>query len=307
MSSLTGSRKIAGFFMHNFKKIGGKMKNLLNKEEREAINKLIEFHGGAESIEKEIKLAGERQNRLEKLKQLDNGKWYSIFCKAEELAALGGFTGKAVGEIDDRLGRGTTQVSGFQGADALLSFLQNLTDNCNKETCIIPSELISVVGLSDEYVYEGDLLATLAIAEDILGVKRFCTSSLVGTPQQEARFKALERITGLSFLRTKIDEKYSAVNLVNQGTPFGNLCGIECSNDNHIIYLDGIIRAAKETGATFFLNPSWNTIVAGCYLGTLIPSIKFKVSCFLASQSTLHSIFLQKLLTSFCYQMELLQ
>ena len=73
--------------------------------------------------------------------------------------------------------------------------------------------------------------------------------------------------------------------LQNQGTFFGNFGGIEVANDNHLIYLDGITRAAKTTGANFFLNPSWSTIIAVCYYGRDIPNLYIKVSMLLSTQN----------------------
>ncbi|MCK4301917.1 MAG: hypothetical protein KAW91_04050, partial [candidate division Zixibacteria bacterium] len=44
-------------------------------------------------------------------------------------------------------------------------------------------------------------------------------------------------------------------------------------------------RAALETGANFFLNPSWSTIVAACYFGRMIPEVSFKISMLLSTQN----------------------
>jgi hypothetical protein len=72
---------------------------------------------------------------------------------------------------------------------------------------------------------------------------------------------------------------------MNQGTFFGNFGGIEVANDNHLIYLDGITRAAKTTGANFFLNPSWSSIVAVCYYARDIPNLHIKIYMLLSTQN----------------------
>ena len=63
------------------------------------------------------------------------------------------------------------------------------------------------------------------------------------------------------------------------GTAFGNLGGVEVANDNHLVYLDGVTRAAMETGGDFFLNPVWSTIIAACYYGRDIPNLSSRSRC----------------------------
>jgi hypothetical protein len=73
----------------------------------------------------------------------------------------------------------------------------------------------------------------------------------------------------------------------NMGTAFGNLGGVEVGNNNHLVYLDGITRAALETGGNFYLNPSWSTIVAACYYAREIPNLSFKISMLLSTQNAI--------------------
>jgi hypothetical protein len=79
----------------------------------------------------------------------------------------------------------------------------------------------------------------------------------------------------------------SQIILKNMGTAYGNLGGVEVGNNNHLIYLDGITRAALTTGANFFLNPSWSTIVAACYYAREIPNLSFKISMLLSTQNVI--------------------
>jgi hypothetical protein len=150
---------------------------------------------------------------------------------------------------------------------------------------LIPAEMISVVALTEEYVYHGNLMATLAMAENIIGVDWFCTTNLVGTPLPVNRFQDVQKATGVKFDTEPAGDGLAKLILMNQGTFFGNFGGIEVANDNHLIYLDGITRAAKTTGANFFLNPSWSSIVAVCYYGRDIPNLHIKISMLLSTQN----------------------
>jgi hypothetical protein len=176
----------------------------------------------------------------------------------------------------------TTQVSGFQGARPTFDCLRRLTEDGN---VLFPTEMISVVGLTETYVYGGDLLATLAMAENILGASKFCSTNLLGTPLPEERFSRIEKVTGEKFERKDLGQGLSQIILKNMGTAYGNLGGVEVGNNNHLVYLDGITRAALETGGNFYLNPSWSTIVAACYYAREIPNLSFKISMLLSTQN----------------------
>ena len=150
-----------------------------------------------------------------------------------------------------------------------------------------PAEMISVVALSDYYVYSGDLMATLAMTENLMQTSKFCSTNLIGIPHPETRFAELEKVTGKTFDRADMGDGLSALILKNQGTFFGNFGGIEVADDNHLFYLDGVLRTAKENGADFFLNPSWSSIIAACYMARNIPALNFKVSMLLATQNAM--------------------
>jgi hypothetical protein len=91
----------------------------------------------------------------------------------------------------------------------------------------------------------------------------------------------------------------SQIILKNMGTAFGNLGGVEIGDNNHLVYLDGILRAAMETGNNFFLNPSWSTIVAACYFGRQLPSISFKISMLLSTQNAIQFRMLMNIFKEF--------
>jgi len=130
------------------------------------------------------------------------------------------------------------------------------------------------------------------------GIK-FCSTNLIGIPQPKARFNKLEEITGKKFEVAEVDTENAAIILKNQGTFFGNFGGIECSNDNHLVYLDGVTRTALATGADFFLNPSWSSIIAACYYGRDIPNLYFKISMLLSTQTVMHFRMLLNIMKSY--------
>jgi hypothetical protein len=165
--------------------------------------------------------------------------------------------------------------------------MKRVVETAETDPCYVPVEMISVVPLTDEYVYSGDLMATLAMTENIMGTSKYCSTNLIGIPQPEARFNKLEEVTGEKFERYTVDAENSALTLKNQGTFFGNFGGIEVANSNHLVYLDGVTRTALETGGDFYLNPSWSSIVAACYYAKDIPNLTFKVSMLLSTQTTM--------------------
>ena len=71
------------------------------------------------------------------------------------------------------------------------------------------------------------------------------------------------------------------------------------ANDNHLVYLDGVIRAAMETGNDFFLNPSWSSIVAACYFAREIPNLRFKISMLLSTQNLMQFRMLLNIMSAY--------
>lgn len=257
---------------------------LLTDSDLKAMDALRDSYGGAKEINRKIeamrdyeqrkKIAAEKGfgERLEKAEE-----YVKDFAKVEDFIEKNNITVTKKGIC-------TTQVSGFQGASPTFDCLRRVAEN---KDVLFPTEMISVVGLTENCVYGGDLLATLAMAENILGTSKFCTTNLLGTPLPEERFKRIEKITGEKFERKDIGGGLSQIILKNMGTAYGNLGGVEVGNNNHLVYLDGITRAALETGANFFLNPSWSTIVAACYYAREIPNLTFKISMLLSTQNTI--------------------
>ena len=155
------------------------------------------------------------------------------------------------------------------------------------------------MALTERYVYSGDLMATLAMAENIMQASKFCSTNLIGTPLPATRFQTLEEVTGKSFDTADIGGGIAQIILKNMGTAFGNLGGVEVANDNHLIYIDGVTRAAMETGNDFFLNPSWSSIIAACYFGRDIPNLHFKVSMLLSTQNLMQFRLLMNIMSEY--------
>ena len=257
---------------------------LLSDTDMKAIDALIDAYGGHKAINDRIEKMMDYQTRKKIAgdkgfgEMLEKAEGYvTEFPKVEDFISQEGIK-------TDKEGVCITQVSGFQGAYVTVDCLRRLAENRN---VLFPTEMISVVALTDHYIHSGDLLTTLAMAENILGASKFCSTNLVSTPLPEERFAKVEKITGEKFDRKDIGDGISQLILKNMGTPFGNLGGVEVGNNNHLVYLDGVIRASLETGANFFLNPSWSTIVAACYYARKIPAISFKISMLLSTQNNI--------------------
>jgi len=261
--------------------------DLLSKSDMQAIDALQNYHGGAEEISNTIKEMKKLETRKKILAQKGFGpmiedaeKLVKEFPKVPEFEKQHGIS------YDSAFGEGTAQVSGWQGAKVTHHAMKRIAaSKGSNEPCFVPSEFISVVALTDNYIYNGDLMATLAMSENIMKASKFCNTNLIGIPMPEKRFLEIEKVTGKKFERMDQGNELSGLILKNQGTFFGNFGGIEVANDNHLVYLDGITRTALATGADFFLNPSWSTIVAICYYGRKIPNLHIKISMLLATQN----------------------
>ncbi len=259
----------------------------LSDADIKAIDALKEYHGGTNEISKTIEKMRNFETRKKILAEKGFGK---MIEEAEEFVKkfpkVGDFEKEINASYNDNYGIATSQVSGFQGAKVTHHCMKRIAESAStSEPCFAPAEMISVVALTDNYVYNGDLMATLTMAENIMKTSKFCSTNLIGIPQPEKRFKELENVTGKTFDRQPLEDGMSQIILKNQGTPFGNFGGIEVADDNHLVYLDGITRTALANGADFFLNPSWSSIIAACYFAQDIPNLRFKISMLLATQN----------------------
>jgi hypothetical protein len=260
---------------------------LLSRSDLNAIDALKEHYGGAQKISETLR----EQRRLETRKRVLEEKGFGdLIADAERLVErfpkIEDFEKETSPTYRDDFGVATAQVSGFQGAAVTHRSMQRMAESADSDQpCWVPSEFISVVALTENYLYSGDLMATLTMAENIMGASKFCSTNLIGNPMPASRFAELEKMTGKTFETCDLGDGMAQIILKNMGTAFGNLGGVEVANDNHLVYLDGITRAALETGSDFFLNPSWSSIIAACYYGHDIPNLQFKVSMLLSTQN----------------------
>jgi len=261
--------------------------SLLSDSDLAAIDALKRHYGGAASIGKTIRARRDYETRKAVLAEKGFGE---MIESAERLVTqfpkVSEFEKEIGASYSSSFGVATSQVSGFQGARVTHRAMRRIVESGDTdEPCWTPSEMISVVALTDTYVYSGDLMATLCMAENIMKASKFCSTNLIGIPMPAERFRELEAVTGRTFETTDLGDGMSQIILKNMGTAFGNLGGVEVANDNHLVYLDGVTRAALETGGDFYLNPSWSSIIAACYFGRDIPNLQFKVSMLLATQN----------------------
>jgi hypothetical protein len=273
---------------------------LLSNKDMKAIDALVAYHGGADEINKTIKKMRDFETRKKVLTEKGFGK---MIDEAEQLVKqfpkVTDFEKEIKPVYNPAYGIATSQVSGFQGAYVTHHYMKKVVETAKTDPVFTPAEMISVVALSDYYIYSGDLMATLAMTENIMKTSKFCSTNLIGIPHPETRFVELEKVTGVTFDRADMGKGLSAIILKNQGTAFGNFGGIEIADDNHLLYLDGVIRAAKENGADFFLNPSWSTIIAACYMARNIPNLTFKVSMLLSTQNAMQFRMLMNIINEY--------
>ena len=215
--------------------------DLLTSRDMKAIDALIADFGGPAAVNDRIvrmrdygtrkKIAGDKGfgEMLEKAEAYTRS-----FAKLEDFIEKESITASKEGVC-------TTQVSGFQGSHVTFDCIRRVAENGD---VLFPTEMISVVALTDHYVHSGDLLATLAMGENILGASKFCSTGLLSTPWPEHRFERVEKITGEKFDRRDLGDGLSQIILKNMGTAFGNLGGVEVADNNHLVYLDAISRAA---------------------------------------------------------------
>ncbi|TEU06423.1 MAG: hypothetical protein E3I52_04560 [Candidatus Aminicenantes bacterium] len=257
---------------------------LLSDKDLKAMDALLDSYGGAKEISEKIESMRDYETRKRIAGEKEFGEmlekavgYTKNFAKVEDFVEKNGIAVTKPGIC-------ITQVSGFQAARPTFDCLKRIAENGG---VLFPTEMISVVALTENYVYSGDLLSTLTMAENILGASKFCSTNLIGTPLPEERFARVEKVTGEKFERKDVGNGLSQIILKNMGTAFGNFGGVEVGNNNHLVYLDGITRAALATGANFFLNPSWSTIVAACYYAREIPNLSFKISMLLSTQNAI--------------------
>ena len=134
--------------------------DLLSPRDLKAMDALRDSYGGGKEIAARI----EALRGYEARKKAAAAKgWGETLDKAEAYARRSAkvedFNEKH-GLCVTKAGVCTTQVSGFQGAYVTLDCIRRMSENGG---VLFPAEMISVVPMTETYVYGGDLLATLAM------------------------------------------------------------------------------------------------------------------------------------------------
>jgi len=270
--------------------------DFLSKKDMDQMDALKDAYGGAAKISKTISEIRDYKKRKAVAKEKGFGDMLEQAERyAKKFAKIEDFIESENIEVK-KPGVATTQVSGWQGAPITLHGMKRIAED---GSTLAPSEFISVMALTEDYVMNGELLATLAMAENIMGASMFCNTNLVGTPLTNETYARLEKITGEKFETWQPEMGYRALVLKNMGTAFGNLGGVEVANNNHLVYLDGVTRSAVNTGGNFYLNPSWSTIVAGCYYARDIRNLNFKISMLLSTQNAIQMRMLMNIMKEF--------
>ncbi len=274
---------------------------LLSDEDMKAMDALQAHHGGPQTIIDGIEKMRDFQLRKKRCGELGFGRQIEeAEAWVKKFPSVPDFEKKNNISYNKAYGTARSQVSGFQGPYVTHHCIRRMAEAAETADFVFaPSEMISVVALTDHYVYSGELLATLTMAENLMKASKFCSTNLLGTPWPESRFRELEGVTGKSFERKNAGDGNSVLLLKNMGTPFGNLGGVEVANDNHLVYLDIITRAALETGGNFYLNPSWSSIIAACYYCRNLPNLTFKISMLLSTQNTMQFRMLLNIMKSY--------
>ena len=145
---------------------------LLAARDVEAMDALKQSHGGSREISETIDSKRDYGTRKRVLADTEYGE---MIQDAEELvkgfAKAEGFEEQNEITYREGMGTATAQVSGFQGARVTHRCMKRIADSVSGEVpALVPAEMISVVALTEDYVCNGNLMATLAMAENIMGV-----------------------------------------------------------------------------------------------------------------------------------------
>ena len=167
---------------------------LLSRADLDAVDALKDPYGSAKTISDTLCERRQFETRKRILEEKGYGR---MIADAERLVTrfplIEDFEQRISPTYSDDFGLATAQVSGFQGAAVTHRSMQRMAESADSdEPCWVPSEFISVVALTENYVYSGDLTATLTMAENIMGAFKFCSTNLIGCPMPAHRFARLE-------------------------------------------------------------------------------------------------------------------
>ncbi|MCK4359246.1 MAG: hypothetical protein KAW92_11000, partial [Candidatus Cloacimonetes bacterium] len=127
---------------------------LLSDDDMKVMDALKEYHGGAKEISTTIKKMRDFETRKKILAEKGYGK---MIEEAEDLVKkfvkVGDFERENNISYNSSFGIATAQVSGWQGAKVTHHAMKRIAESASTdEPCFVPSEFISVVALTDNYV-----------------------------------------------------------------------------------------------------------------------------------------------------------
>ncbi|MCJ7753658.1 MAG: hypothetical protein MUP13_03760, partial [Thermoanaerobaculales bacterium] len=136
---------------------------LLSTSDLAAIDALKNHHGGATAISNTIRQRRDLATRKITLAEKGFGEMIDDALRlVGQFAKIEDFENTISPAYRKDFGVATAQVSGFQGAKVTHRAMQRMAESAaTDEPCWVPSEFISVVALTENYVYSGDLMATL--------------------------------------------------------------------------------------------------------------------------------------------------
>ena len=142
--------------------------DLLSGSDLQAIDAVKQHYGGAKAIGDTIREKRGFETRRRVLAEKGFGPMIEDAERlAQKFSKISDFERQVAPTYRDDLGLATAQVSGFQGAPVTHRAMQRMAESSDTdEPCWAPSEFISVVALTERYVYSGDLMGERVAGDD---------------------------------------------------------------------------------------------------------------------------------------------
>jgi len=144
-------------------------------------------------------------------------------------------------------------------------------------------------GLTDHYVYSGDLLRNRGRwVRTSAGASRFCSTALLSTALAEHRFARCGEGHGREVPPTRPGNGQSQIHLKNMGTPFGTWAASRWRTTiTSCISTPSSVPVWKR-GRTSSSIRAGQPVVAACYFAReKIPEFSFKISMLLSTQNAI--------------------
>ena len=240
---------------------------LLTDPENESVNKLlqiVERHGGPETINRKAADAGDPENLLARLKEINSPyvadlEWLAGQCDAGAFVSMADYlVGQGVDPVAVNMENAVTlEISALQYFPWLISQARQAIES--KE--LMPARYIRVRNMAEQREDNGDILAT-ALAMRMIGATYVETLDTKGTDGSNIHLGGPETITGY----------------------FG---GVGQPNDHPYKWADEFLHHYTTYGVRQVLNINPGTVLAGYMLHKLGVDIEFKISVFMGNDNPL--------------------